>query len=149
MELTDQIQSRPVGIDPHLGESLQKILVLPVAHTAHRHLLGRVLRCSLGQLDPPRRQEVPNPVVSRLAVDMSQIVKPLVESGGIGPDLIEEGIKGLLPGPAVDRDRVGDHPVHVENHRPARPGVDQGLPTFDPEQRAQPFTPVAATPRTK
>ena len=77
---------------------------------------------------------------------MSQIIKPLVEAGRIGSDLVQEGVERLLPGPAMDRDRVSDHPVHVEDHRPAALGVDDRVPAFDPEQRAQPLTPLAATP---
>ena len=73
----------------------------------------------------------------------------LVETGNIRSDLVEEGVECLLPRPAMHRDRVGDHPIHVEDHRPAPRGVDVRLPALDPEQGAQPLTPVAATPWTK
>jgi len=77
---------------------------------------------------------------------MGQIVGHFVEAGSIRPDLVEERVEGLLPCLPMYRDRVGNHPVHVEDHRSASIGVDGDFPIFDSEEAAQPLTPVAATP---
>src|SRR5690606_24536899 len=79
----------------------------------------RVRRRALGQLDPARREEGPDPVEARAAVDVGQVVALRVEGderrprrGGVAA---EECVEERLPRRGVEVRREGDNAVQIED----------------------------------
>jgi hypothetical protein len=104
--------------------------ILPVPEPAHGLAVRRIRWIPVGDRDAPGGQEVPDPVVPGFAVHVLAVVGPLVErfegSSFPGAPLAEVLVEEPLPRGRVHRGSVGDHAVHVEDHRTDAAGVDRG-----------------------
>ena len=109
-------------------QELDKVVVLAAGKPMHRHSLRLVPRLAQRHVDAPRGQEAQDAVEARLAVDIAAIIGFGVEGDEWNASFprmpAEELIKQLLPGARVERCRLCDHAVEVENEGPELFDVD-------------------------
>jgi hypothetical protein len=118
---SDHVDRRGENLDlvPSQPPHEQRILALPQAVNGHG--LRAVGRVSLEQLDTAGGQEAPHPLMAGLAVHVFEVIGVDIErwvrlaAGGLVA--CEELVERPLPGPRVQRRRLRDHAVHVEDDR--------------------------------
>ena len=119
-------QGRRAGEGPHPldGQQLEEELVLVRGEAMDRPVAGLVLAPAERELDPPCGEEGDDAVLTPAAVHVAPVVLDDVERclrtvrarSRIGEHVVEQA----LPGRCMQRGRVGDDAVHVEEHRVVR-----------------------------
>src|SRR5690606_29360499 len=98
-------------------------LVLTLAESPDALSFGRIVRIPLGQLDPASREEGAQPILTRLAVDVAEVVllaELLERTGSARRALPQQPVEELLPGGEVQPRAVRDDPIEVEHPRAVR-----------------------------
>jgi hypothetical protein len=149
----DELHRVVEHLDTLLGEMLDEVPVLAIAEPADRLCVGCVARVTVRQLDAAGPQEGVDAVVTASAVDIVDVVRRDVERFErltvLAPPPLEEVIEEVLPRRGVDRRRLCDHAVEVEEQGVVPEQVDGLLPTvchlFPPRNPAV-FLPVFPAP---
>lgn len=102
-------------------DQLQHALVLVVADAVDGLGIERIVGRALRQLDAARLEEVPDAVLTRLAVDVLVVVLVRVEGHELAAGrlraLAQELVEGLLPCGGMDLGCLRQHTVEVKEQR--------------------------------
>jgi hypothetical protein len=138
-----------VGPDALSPKPFEEQLTLPIVQSTGRLGTGRIARVTPRQRDAARGEKRLHSVVPRLSVDIEVVVVGRKRSVVLIPTLwsvSQEPVEHPLPGRGVDRSRVGDDAVEIEEHGidAIHPGLNSHAATICPS--AVPTTPRLVRP---
>jgi len=129
-QLLEQPDRGGEGRDPVLPEVLEEVAGLAVAEPAHRLSIRRIGGLALRKGDASRREEAPDGVVPRLAVDGPAVVvdgeRAERSPGGRG-SIAKEPFEEPSPRVSVDPCGIRHYAVHIEDDGVDAIGADNDL----------------------
>src|SRR5215212_9372271 len=110
-----QLYGPGVGLNSLLTQYRGKELVLAIAEATDGLGFRAVARITIGQLNAPRPEEGPDALVTRLAIDVVEVVA--VQVCLVDAPLDQEVAEELTPGTHVHLGSRSQHAVQVEQRR--------------------------------